>query len=363
MNKQEIKLDYYPKTIIDVLIKEGKDSFIKIDDIKNSQYILKIDDKRYGPFNWDDIFNPNRILNKVEDKDFLYSNISMQDYTINFSFWDKDNNLIYSNENKISISNYYYLLNNTYKLNQILLKSDFENSKAILINFLNIFSKIVDFDFIKSLNIDFLIFKLSKNLFHLPWQVFNFFFAEKEIIPMFLTNDSIDEDFLISLKTKKLKLKELLFLKENNFEIDKKLWDRNFNKINIDNQDQFIYALQSYDFATILAHGFKKKDFSSIIIDKHFFNPFYLIEMKKAPQIIFLLSCMMNYSNSDNNLLSLFLKKGTRLIFSTPFIIPLEYIENIFANIIENNEFTIQKLLLKILKISSFSSSLIRILI
>ena len=186
---------------------------------------------------------------------------------------------------------------------------------------------------------------------------------------MFSVNPEIDFDFLYSLKINKYNLKNILFARDKNFEIDEKLWANKLNKILFSNQDQFLQVFQAMDIVAILSHGFRKKDFSSIKINNIFFNPYYLNELKKTPHIIFLLSCMMNYSNSDNNLINLLFKISTKLIFSTPFIIPLEYIESIFKilTIDEGNNQDIKislfDLFIKILQTSFFSSSLFKILI
>jgi len=42
----EIEIEYYPDSIIDVIVNSTKDSFVKIDEIKNNKYIIKIKEKK-----------------------------------------------------------------------------------------------------------------------------------------------------------------------------------------------------------------------------------------------------------------------------------------------------------------------------
>ncbi len=366
MNLLEIEIEYYPDSIIEVIINSTKDSFVNINQIKNNSYIIKIKDLRYGPFLWDEKFSKDKIYQKDSYDNLLLINLELNNEDLIENYLDGKRNIIKSNQIKLSKSKYLYLLNLSYYFNQKLLNLNIYEIHKYQNIFYENFISLIDLDYILSIKKDLVIFKLSSNLQLLPFQFISYYLAKNGILSLFLAQDfdKIDFCFFQSLKSQKIKIDDLFFLKENSFNIDQKLWNKKkINRIIFSNNEQFLSGINISKILVILAHGYRKKDFSSIKIGKNFFNPFYLNQADKIPEILFLLCCMINYSDSENNIINHFFEKGSKLILTFPYIMPIEYIEEIFELIIEKEYDNIFELLIKILSKSSFFSTLTKVLI
>lgn len=362
----EIEIEYYPDSIIDVIVNSTKDSFVKIDEIKNNKYIIKIKEESFGPFLWDDKFSKDKIYQKESLDNLIFIDLELINEDLTQNYLDSNRNIIRTNKTKISKSKYLYLLNLSFNFNQKLLNLNINEIHKYKDIFYENLIELIDLNYILSIKSDFIILKLSNNLHLLPFQFISYYLAKKRILSLFLIQDldKFDINFIQSLKNQKIKIHDLFFLKENSFEINEKLWNKmKINRIVFSNNDQFISGINISKIPVILAHGYRKKDFSSIKIGKNFFNPFYLNQVENTPQILLLLCCMINYSNSENNIINHFFQKGSKLILSFPYIVPIEYVEEVFELIIENKYDNIFELLIKILSKSSFLSFLTKILI
>lgn len=364
MNIVEIQLDNYPKTIIEAVISSSKDSYINIDKIKSSKYIIKVKNEKYGIFNWDEVFSKEKILDKLNN--FLLLKIDVQKNSLNCTYQDSSGIILKSKNLSFSKSKYLYLLNNSYIFNKRIINYDFDKLDKYFENYIENFNKIIDFNYIILNKPDLLIFELDSHLLKLPFQLISNYFAKNKILLLFSVN-SEKEDRLNSIRAilnENIKISDILFIKEAGFEIDEKLWSKSkINKILFEDSQQFLNCLQQSKIISLFAHGYRKKDFSSIKIGKYFFNPFSLIDCQSKVQILFLLCCMLDYSKSENNLLYNLFKKDVKLILSSPFILPLQYAENIFNIIINKNYSNLSELLLTILSSSLYNASLLRIFV
>ncbi|MFN3410685.1 MAG: hypothetical protein ACK4YF_00810 [Exilispira sp.] len=364
MNIVEIQLDNYPKTIIEAVISSSKDSYINIDKIKSNKYIIKVKNQKYGIFNWDEIFSKEKIIDRSND--FLLLKIYIQNSTLNCTYEDSNGIILKSENLSFSKSKYLYFLNNSYNFNKKIINLNFDKIDKYFENYIENFNKIIDFNFIISYKPDLLILEINNYLLKLPFQLISNYFATNKILSLFSVNPE-KQDRLNSIKiilNENIKISDILFLKEAEFEIEEKLWSSlRINKIIFEDSQQFLNCLQQSKIITLFAHGYRKKDFSSIKIGKYFFNPFSLIDCQPNVQVLLLLSCMIDYYKSENNLLYNLFKKDIKLILSSPFILPLEYVENIFNIIINKNYNNLYELLLSILSSSVYTASLLRIFI
>lgn len=373
MNLIEIELDYFPDSIIEVIVNSTKDSFVNIEELKNSNYIIKIKDLSYGPFSWDEKFTKDKVFKNKNNDNLLFLKIDLCNEILFQTYSNFKNDIIKIEEKKLSKSKYLYLVNSLYHFNHNLLSLNLEEIERFQTIFSENLTNLLDFEFLISLKKDFIIFDLSENLQSLPFQFFSYELAKNGILPLFLVNNSknssnfinsFDLSFILSFKENLINSNDLIFLKENGFEFNKTLWDKNnLNKIIFSDKDQFLSGINIGKIPIILAHGYRKKDFSSIKIGKNFFNPFYLNHSEKIPKIIFLLCCMINYSKSENNLIHHFFERGSKLILSSPFILPIEFVEDIFETIMKKEYNNLYELLIKLLSISKLISTLLKIFI
>lgn len=366
MKYTEIELDFYPKTIIEAINHYFKDSYINIEKIRNTNFILKIHNNKYGLFKWNDDFSPDKIIRNDNIFEFLIYSIELENNLLTSTLKDNKNNILDIKENKLSKSKYLYLLNSSYNFNKQLLSIKTLTENEYNNFFLKNIVQLINLEKVLSYNARAIIFSLSSNIYQLPWQILNYPISKRGILPLFnvSSKDIISENILFLDKNYFIRPEKLFFLKENNFELNEEFWNNiKVNKAVFTSTNQLLQFFRISDFLILLAHGFRKKDFSSIKISGKFFNPFSICECDKISEVIILLCCMMNYSDSDNNLICQLIKKKVKLILSTPYIIPMEYIDTI-CEIISNNLFiNIQELMNQILSKSFTISSLIRILI
>lgn len=366
MKYTEIELDFYPKTIIEAINHHFKDSYINIEKIKSTNFILKIKDNRYGFFRWNDDFSIDKTMKNENIFELIIYSIELENNILISTLKDTKNNILDIKETKFSKSKYLYLLNSSYNFNKQLLSLKTLTENEYKNFFLENISQLINLEKVLSYNAKAIIFSLSSNIYQLPWQIMNYPISKKGTLPLFnvSSKDIISESMICLDKNYIIRPEKLFFLKENNFELNIEFWNNiKVNKAVFTSPNQLLQFFKISTILVLLAHGFRKKDFSSIKISGKFFNPFSICECDKISEVIFLLCCMMNYSDSDNNLICQLIKKGVKLILSTPYIMPIEYIETI-CEIISNNLFlNLHELMIQILSKSFEISSLIRVLI
>ena len=94
MKVKKYRIKNFPEHIIEEIIKNTPDSYINIEDVKSCQYILETEEQSFGPFQWNDKFSENKIIDKQENKTFeQIKNNYEQNYYANRSFYslNKDN--------------------------------------------------------------------------------------------------------------------------------------------------------------------------------------------------------------------------------------------------------------------------------
>ncbi|HNV43251.1 MAG TPA: hypothetical protein PLN45_00380 [Exilispira sp.] len=438
MKVKKYRIKNFPEHIIEEIIKNTPDSYINIEDVKSCQYILETEEQSFGPFQWNDKFSENKIIDKQENKTFeQIKNNYEQNYYANRSFYslNKDNferikiisssfililkdeiltsfyfdlnkNLSIKKKNVFKKSRYLYLLNISFKLNQAILAEEKEKITDYKNKFLNEVFDFIDFSKIEKMDSKYLFFFISDNIFSLPWEILSFYFAKFEKLIFFvhlsnniaerflvdenkMRNINLESEFLYENSKKILNNNEkyasigfyldsfidkysmiiesksksfidyskVVLCKDVDFQLPDNIWNNiEINKFVLTKVEQIYSLFGLCNIMILLAHGYRKKDFSSILINKKFLNPYSLKDNFDLPETIVSLSCLNHFAASDNNLIYNFFINGTDLFFGSNYIIPMSHVEKILKIFINKDNKSFFEKILEIYKDNSIDS-------
>lgn len=344
--------------IQDLIVKFYNKNYLKIDEISNSFYILKLANNYYGPYLWKEEFSPLQIpayifnIKSSKKKFFLLKTFKLKfkKSIIKFKLQNNYLNILYLNKqseieqkNKIFTKKEIdFFIKQKIFLNRILNENPQCNPdifKTLSNHLFETFfpSDILDYNTLY-------IFEIDKTLSSIPFEllnfilqkynsavIFNFNFlnnynsTKTRITPTNQNSNKIDNLNNFSYKNENKKNFVYIYSIPEPFNLKKEINLISnidfFDIIKIYTYEEFIDIINKYNFIIFSGHGFLKNNINTIIINNNPFPIPYLRNIKKTPNFIYFSTCLLTTGFFDNNIFITLLQSGLSESITTQFLI------------------------------------------